>query len=334
MSIVLTEPRLIRIRIYLQAFLALAILLVSGRALSQDPVWDGNTVVMVSERLADGVYAYYQDDAELKAPNGLPIATSGGFIVGERGVLVIDTLLNERLANQVMNLVKEVTDQPIRYVLNTSYHGDHSYGNMYFPATTTIIQHENTKAYINEHFAEDTAFMIANFGAGRGIEEIVPTTGDILVPSGGRISLDLGGRIVQIIDFGFAQSGGDLLVWEPAAKVLWTGNPVIAIGPSLPWLLDGHFLETLETLQRVYDFLPADARIVPGHGPVRDREDMQWHIDYLTTIKTHVEEAVSQGLSLEETVASVTVPGYRGYALFDWVHPQMNVPAAHEDLSN
>jgi len=47
---------------------------------------------------------------------------------------------------------------------------------------------------------------------------------------------------------------------------MWGGNPVIAAKPALPWLLDGHLVETLETMTRVYDFPPADARIVPGHG--------------------------------------------------------------------
>ena len=300
---------------------------------AKEPVWDGNKVVLVSEKLQKGVFAYYPSDAKELEKQGRPVATSGGFIIGDKGVLIIDTMLNRRLNMQMQELVRRETDKPIRFAVNTSFHGDHSYGNMYLPKTAVIIQHGFTKEYIDEHFQKDTEFMIQNFGQGRGIEEIIPRTGDILVPKGGRITLDLGDKAVEILDFGFAQTGGDLFVWEPESKVLWAGNPIIAVKPSLPWLLDGHLIETLETLNRVYAFLPDDARIVPGHGSVMGREDIKWHIDYLGAVKEKVQAAIDAGLTLEQTVQRVKMPEFRGYALFDWVHPGLNVPAAYKDLS-
>ncbi len=301
---------------------------------AQEPVWDGNKVELVSEKLADGVFAYYASDAKELEKQGKPVATSGGFIAGAKGVLIIDTMLNKRLNTQVQNMVRNETGKPIIFAVNTSYHGDHSYGNMYLPKDTVVIQHIHTKRYIDEHFKADTEFMIQYFGKGRGIEEIVPHTGDILVSEGGKITLDLGGKLVDVIDFGFAQAGGDLFVWDPEAKVLWTGNAIIAVKPSLPWLLDGHLLEILETLKKVYAFLSKDARVVPGHGSVMGREDIQWHIDYLDNLKKQVQAAIDDGLTLEETVERVKMPEFSGYALFGWVHPSMNVPAAYKELSH
>ncbi len=298
-----------------------------------EPIWDGNVVELESERLADGVYAYYPNDAEEKEQKGIPVATSGGFIVGDNGVFMIDTMLNQRLNNQAQALISEITDLPILFAVNTSFHGDHSYGNMYLPEQTIIIQHQATKTYIDEHFAKDTEFMIQNFGQGRGIEEIKPVTGDILIPEGGRLTINLGQKSVDVIDFGFAQTGGDLFIWDPESKVMWTGNPIITVKPSLPWLLDGHLLETLATLTKVYDFLPNDAQIVPGHGTPMKRDDIKWHIDYLETVKIQVQTAIDQGLTLEQTVEKVTMPEFVGYALFNWVHPGLNVPAAYKDLS-
>ncbi|MCL1035833.1 MBL fold metallo-hydrolase [Shewanella submarina] len=316
-----------------KGMLAVAItLFASGYSQAQEPVWDGNKVVLVSEKLSDGVFAYYPSDAKALESKGAPVATSGGFIVGDKGVLVIDTMLNKRLNAQVQKLISQATDKPLLYAVNTSFHGDHSYGNMYLPPETKIIQHQKTQDYITSHFKADTEFMISNFGQGRGIEEIVPVAADILVGNGGNIMLELGGRTVEIIDFGFAQTGGDLFIWEPEAKVMWTGNPIITVKPSLPWLLDGHLLETLETLEAVYAFLPEDARIVPGHGSVMGREDIKWHIDYLDAIKTQVQAAIDDGLTLEETVKRVTLPEFSGYALYGWVHPALNVPAAYKDL--
>ncbi len=319
-------------KLLINTLLAVAIVF-PQTAFAQEPVWDGNKVVLISEKLENGVYAYYPSEAKAKESKGLPVATSGGFVVGEKGVLMIDTMLNKRLNEQAQALIGKATNKPIIYAINTSFHGDHSYGNMYLPKSTRIIQHEVTKQYIDTHFEGDTEFMMQNFGKGRGIEEIKPVAADVLIPKGGKLTLDLGGKSVEIMDFGFAQTGGDLFVWEPTSKVMWTGNAIITIKPSLPWLLDGHLVETLTSLQKVYDFLPEDARIVPGHGSVMAKKDLKWHIDYLTTVKKEVEAAIADGLTLEQTVERVKMPEFTGYALHGWVHPGLNVPAAYKDLS-
>ena len=298
-----------------------------------EPVWDGNTIKMVSETMSPGVFAFYASDAQALNAKGAAAGTSGGLIVGSKGALLIETMLNKRLNKQVQDLSHKLGKKPLLYAINTSAHGDHSFGNMYMPASTTIIQHANTRTYVDKHLADDKAFMIQHFGKGRGIEEIKARTGDVLVPAGGKITLDLGGKTVDVIDFGFAQTGGDLWVWEPQSKVMWSGNPVIASKPALPWLLDGHLVASLETLRKVYDFLPSDARIVPGHGVPMTREALKWHIDYLAAVRLQVQTAIDQGLTLEQTVKQVALPEFAGYALFGWVHPMLNVPAAYKDLS-
>ena len=312
---------------------SITIALLSLDAHAGEPVWDGNTIKMVSETLSPGVYAFYASDAQALNAKGAAAGTSGGLIVGSKGALLIDTMLNKRLNKQVQDLSRKLGKKPLLYAINTSAHGDHSFGNMYLPTSTTIIQHANTRTYVDEHLADDKAFMIQNFGKGRGIEEIKARTGDLLLPAGGKITVDLGGKTVDVIDFGFAQTGGDLWVWEPQSKVMWSGNPVIASKPALPWLLDGHLVASLETLRKVYDFLPNDARIVPGHGVPITREALKWHIDYLAAVRAQVQAAVDQKLTLEQTVKQVVLPEFSGYALFGWVHPMLNVPAAYKDLS-
>ena len=313
--------------------LALLAALFAGGATATEPIWDANKVQMQSEKMADGVFAFYATNARELNAQGRAAATSGGLIVGSKGALLIETMLNQRLNTQVQELSRKLGGKPLIYAVNTSSHGDHSFGNMFLPASTRIVQHVNTRSYITNHLADDKAFMIKNFGTGRGIEPIKARTGDILVPVMGRTALDLGGKVVEIIDFGFAQTGGDLWVWEPQSKIIWAGNPIIAAKPALPWLLDGHLVATLETLKRVYDFLPPDARIVPGHGVPMSREDMKWHIDYLATVRAKVQAAVDKGLTLEQTVQQTSMPEFGGYALFGWVHPGLNVPAAYRDLS-
>lgn len=317
----------------MQGILALALtLFMHTSANAAEPVWDANKVQLQADKLADGVFAIYPShSAELNAKGGAA-ATSGGLIAGSKGVLMIETMLNKRLNQQVQALNKKLTGKPILFAVNTSAHGDHSFGNMYLPTSTRIVQHQNTRNYIAQHLEEDKAFMMKYFGTGRGIEVIKAREADILVPSMSKVLIDLGGKVVEIMDFGFAQTGGDLWVWEPQSKTMWAGNPIIAAKPALPWLLDGHLLATLDTLKRVYEFLPNDARIIPGHGRAIGREDIKWHIDYLVAVKDAVQKAIDKGNSLEQTVQQVTLPEYKGYAIFDWVHSGLNVPAAYKDL--
>lgn len=299
-----------------------------------EPIWDANQVQMRSQPLAPGAFALLPADAAEINARGGAAATSGGLIVGSRGALLIETLLNQRLHEQVRAIAKEkAAGLPLLYAVNTSSHGDHSFGNMFLPPETRLVQHVQTAHFIATHLDQDKAFMLQNFGQGRGIEPIRAREPDILVPAGGKLVLDLGGRQVEILDFGFAQTGGDLFVWDAQSRTLWAGNPVIAAKPALPWLLDGKLVQTLATLQKVYDFLPADATIVPGHGVPMPREGLRWHLDYLQAVQSGVNDALARGLSLEQTVAELKMPQFRGYQLFDWVHPVLNVPAAYRDLA-
>lgn len=296
-------------------------------------VWDAGTVQLEMEKLGNGVYAYYPTDARDKNPKGYPVATSGGFVVGEKGVLVIESMVNKRLADQVIGFVKKITDKPILYVVNTSYHGDHAYGNYAFPKTAKIIQHSKTKAFMEnkEAFEVDKKFMAQYFGANRGIEDVVARTADIIVDD--KKTIDLGNKTVEIMHLGFAQTEGDLFVWLPNDKVFWTGNPVVAMPPALPWLLDGKHEEVLATMKKVRRFLPDDAIVVPGHGIPIKPEDIEFKIRYLETLHQEVKNAVEKGLTLEEAQKSIAMKEFQGYALWGWVHSGVNVPNTYKDLS-
>lgn len=296
-------------------------------------VWDAGTVQLEMEKLANGVYAYYPADAKDKNPKGYPVATSGGFVVGDNGVLVIESMVNKRLADQVMEFVKKVTDKPILYVVNTSYHGDHAYGNYTFPKSAKIIQHSKTKAFMDnkEAFEADKKFMAQYFGANRGIEEAEARTADIIVDD--KKSFDLGNMKVEIMRLGFAQTEGDLFVWVPGAKVFWTGNPIVAMPPAIPWLLDGKHEEVLATMKKVRKFLPDDAIVVPGHGIPINPKDIDFTINYLETLHNEVKTAVEKGMTLEQAQKNITMKKFQGYALWGWVHSGVNIPNTYKELS-
>jgi glyoxylase-like metal-dependent hydrolase (beta-lactamase superfamily II) len=290
------------------------------------PPWDAARVNLTSKELAPGVFAVLPDDVFDKDHVG----TTAGFVIGERNVLVIEGLLNGDLASQLIGLVRRVTTKPIRFLVNTSYHGDHAYGNYLFPDTTVILQHPATKKYMEEKFEEDRSFMIGLMGKGKGIERVQARTADISVPD--MVSVDLGGRIVEVRHFGFAQTPGDLVIWVPDAKVLWVGNMIQAPSPALPWLLEGRHHDTIETLSRVRDFLPQDATIIPGHGRPMRPADIEFPLRYLHELDGSVRKAIDEGRSVEEALDAVAMAHYGEYSLFDWAHKTVNVPAVYHHL--
>ena len=290
------------------------------------PPWDAASVNLISKEMAPGVFAVMPDDVWAKDH----VATTSGFVIGERSVLVVEAMLNGDLASQLIGLVRRETSKPIRFLVNTSYHGDHAYGNYVFPDGTVVIQHPETKRYMDEHFEDDRSFMLGLMGKGKGIERVQPRSADITVSD--MISVDLGGRTVEIRHFGFAQTPGDLVIWTPDAKVLWVGNMIQAPSPALPWLLEGRHRDTIETLTKVREFLPEEATIIPGHGRPMRPVDVDFPIQYLRELDAAVGAAIAEGRSADETLEAVGMRHFAEYSLFDWAHRTVNVPAAYQAI--
>jgi glyoxylase-like metal-dependent hydrolase (beta-lactamase superfamily II) len=295
-------------------------------------VWTPNAIRLTSEQLAPGVFAIYDDNSAEHGPAGVPLATSGGFVIGDDSVLLVESMINRQLFCQAVELVKAQTDRPIRYVVNTSSHGDHTFGNAFLPDDVEVVQHARTAEFIAANFVEDVEFMKANFGEDQGLDEITPVAADIRVGDEGW-SVDLGGKTVEARYYGFAQTPGDLFVWVPDAKVLWTGNAFVAEEPALPWLLAGQGEAAEVTLHAVQDALPSGSIVVPGHGRPLAPAGMNFYLDYLGAMIAGVRAAVEGGLTLEQTVAAVTLEEYQGYGLWGWIHQQVNVPNTYGELA-
>lgn len=296
-------------------------------------IWTPNAIKLTSQQLAPRVFAVYDASATKNSPAGVPLATSGGFVVGDDGVLVVESMINRQLFCQLVGLVRAQTDKPIRYLVNTSSHGDHSYGNTFLPPEVQIVQHQRTAEFIAAHFAEDVEFSKMNFGADQGLDEVRPVAAHILVRDGETWGVDLGGIRVEARYHGFAQTGGDLFVQVPSAKVVWTGNPLVAAKPAVPWLLAGHAKEVSATLAEVRASLPPDTIVIPGHDHPHGVDAFGFSIDYLNTLASEVGSAVQQGRTQQETVASVTLqPFNQGYAIWDFIHSMVNVPNTYNEL--
>jgi glyoxylase-like metal-dependent hydrolase (beta-lactamase superfamily II) len=300
------------------------------------PIWDANKVTLKLHKITNEVYAVIPETAETETSKGIPQATTAGFIIGDKGVLLIETMLDKRLYDQLYALVRSVTQKPIIYAVNTSDHGDHCFGNYLLPKETTIIQNEFCKDNLAKNFENIKQFMVMLFGKNRGIEEVKYRAADIAIPKDQSLKLDMGkGNSVELINTGTAQSPADLFVFvsTPAKRVVWVGNPFIGESPTIPWLFDGYFLEPQKNLLKIYNMLDAYDVIIPGHGRITDKAGIKYTIDYVSALSEQVKEAVNKGQTLEQTQTSVTMKEFdKGYELFHWLHYNFNLPNAYKDI--
>jgi len=300
------------------------------------PIWDVNKVTLKIHKISENVYAVSPSTTETETTKGIAQATSAGFIVGDKGVLLIETMLSKGLYDQLYKLIRSVTPKPIVYAINTSDHGDHCFGNYLLPKETIVIQNEFCKENLAKNYDNIKQFMIMLFGKGRGIEESVYRPADITIAINQTLKIDMGkGNIVEVINVGTAQSPADLFVYLKSASgnVLWAGNPFIAESPTIPWLFDGYFLEPVQNLNKIYNMISDKDIVVPGHGRITNKAGIKYTIDYVTALQTNVENAVKKGLTLEETKAAVTMKEFdKGYELFNWLHFNFNVPNAYKDI--
>jgi glyoxylase-like metal-dependent hydrolase (beta-lactamase superfamily II) len=300
------------------------------------PIWDANKVTLKLHKITNEVYAVLPATAEAETDKGIPQATTAGFVIGDKGVLLIETMLDKRLYDQLYALVRSVTQKPVIYAVNTSDHGDHCFGNYLLPEETLIIQNEFCKDNLAKNFDNIKQFMITLFGKDRGIEAVKYRAADITIAKDQNLKLDMGGgNSVELINTGTAQSPADLFVFvsTPAKRVVWVGNPFIGESPAIPWLFDGYFLEPQKNLVKIYNMLDEHDVIIPGHGNITNKTGIKYTIDYVNALSKQVATAVNKGETLEETQASVTMKEFdKGYELFHWLHYNFNLPNAYKDI--
>lgn len=257
------------------------------------PMLDPAGVTLETRELASGVYALLSNTG--------PIDNSG-FVVGERGVLVVDAHINGAMARQIQAAVRAVTDRPILYLAHTNHHGDHTFGNHAFPQETRIVAHTRTAASM-QLWARERPFMqqlVA--GDASVLDEEPPRPADIVFEQS--LRLDLGGRSVDLYHFGEGNTPGDSVVYCPDARVAWTGN--LVVGGAVPWVLEcdarAYFL-TLAGLAAALDI----EIVVPGHGEIVPGTMVATCVGYFADLLASVRAARAAGWSLEQAMTRLTL---------------------------
>jgi cyclase len=233
-----------------------------------------------------------------------------GFVVGRRGVLVIDTLVTPALARELSAAIRSVTAKPVTHVVNTDFHGDHTFGNQVFAGSAQIIGSTVTRDRLRTEGESHKTWLSSLANVDFSQVEITPpdTTFD------GSATIDLGGRSVDLVAAA-GHTGGDVMVHVPDAKVLFTGD-MLSVN-SIPWLGDSP--DSARWMKDLIDLTSGPAEtFVPGHGPnvtTVGREMIYQALGLLADMREQVTRLAGQGADLDEVISRMDLSRYR-----DWRH--------------
>lgn len=274
------------------SLLCLFLLFCSSLALAAD------SADFTVKKLAEGVYAAVSPDRSKAGSNA-------GFVVGSNGVLVVDTFEGAEPAKELLAEIRKVTNLPIRFVVNTHYHLDHTGGNAVFAeAGAAIVAQRNLRGWLR---TENLKF----FGANPKPEEKTMVESlalpDMLYTDA--VDIYLGSRLVQV-RYMLGHTGGDSVVIVPDANVVFGGDLVWQ--KHLPNLIDATTSEWVKTLEKLLAD-HATATFVSGHGDVASAGDVRDFHDYLVALREAIANARSEGKSgkdLEDAVSAQLKPKY------------------------
>lgn len=218
-----------------------------------------------------------------------------GVSVGEDGVILVDDQYAP-LTDRIRAAVAEITDQPIRFLINTHWHQDHTGGNENFgEAGTLIFAHENVRERMStEQFMER-------------LDRTVPASPEAALPVvtfTEEVALHLNGGI-RVFHVDPAHTDGDSVIEFQAANAVHMGDTFFAGRyPFVDLSSGGSVQGMIDAANRVLGEITPETRIIPGHGPLSGFDDLVQYRNVLTAARARVLEHVRGGDSLQETLAA------------------------------
>ena len=306
-----------------QDFLCAALVLAASPLLRYLPV-EAAERLEVTE-VAPGVFVH-QGRYEVQSPDNRGDMANAGFVVGSEAVAVIDTLGSAVAGEELREAIRQVTDKPIKYVINTHMHPDHVFGNAAFKADNpTFVGHyklaRGLATRADRYLAVNKTMLGAKAFA--GIEVILPT---LAVENA--LSLDLGGRTLKLEAQPTAHTDNDLIVTDSATNTLFLGDLLFSAHvPTLDGSIKGWLVLLDELRER------SVARVVPGHGPhaMALPQALEPEQRYLAAIANDVRRLIEEGKTLEEATKTAGLSEREAWKLFDQYHVR-NVSAAFAEL--
>lgn len=244
---------------------------------------DFSKVEIKTTRLTDSFYALEGEGGRI------------GVLAGPDGILMVDSQFAP-LSERILAALRKISDGPIRFLINTHVHGDHTGGNANFAREgATIMARPQLRA------------RLMNPAAAPGVKPLpaAPAQALPVVTYDVETVIHLNGEAVRLIPTPVAHTDGDTLVYFPKANVIMTGDFFRSVGfPNIDTVNGGSLNGLLASFETVLKLGPADAIIAPGHGPITDKAAVAKHRDMTIAVRDKVAALIKEGRTQDEVVAA------------------------------
>ncbi len=299
-------------------------------------------------RLTDDIYA------RIVNPDGNAVGNAG-FVILEHGVLVFDTHFTPEAGRQLLDDIRSITPKPVRYIVNSHYHPDHTHGNQVFPGACIIAIRETREGILQKDLPSLNRTITVNAtqldrmrsAASKetdpdklaSIKQQIQTRDDYLatlsrlkitapfVVADDYLAIQDGPREARIQFLGPGHTESDTIMYIPSEKIVFCGD--LFFRDAIPNIQDADILKWMATLKKILE-LDAD-RFIPGHGIVGNRRDVERFLDYFEELRSLVEPYVMRGDSVKRAIREIQVPErYSRYRFMNFF--RANIQKMYDEL--
>src|SRR5437016_4813047 len=217
--------------------------------------------------------------------------------VGEDGIVIVDDQFAP-LADKIQAALKElkITDKPVRFVINTHYHGDHTGGNVPFNnAGSTLIAQDNVRKRL------ESGSIAGNGGSMRMENKPAERAALPIITFGHDVTVHLNGEDIRALHFPSGHTDGDAIIFFPKNNVVHMGDDFVRYGfPFIDVASGGSVQGMIDGVEKAAAQLPADVKVIPGHGILSNLDDVREYIKMLKETSAVVQKALDEHKTLDQ----------------------------------
>jgi cyclase len=245
------------------------------------------------------------------AGNVYMLVGAGGNIgasVGDDGIVIVDDQYAP-LADRIQAALKSITDKPVRFIINTHYHEDHTGGNEFFQKQAPIIAHDNVRKRLEE------GGQAGNGGSLHMEATAQPKDALPIITFDHDVTVHLNGEDIRALHVPSGHTDGDSVIYFPKSNVVHMGDDFVTYGfPFIDVDSGGSIDGMISGVEGAIAQLPADVKIIPGHGGVSTLDDVRAYVKMLQETRAAVQDALDKKMTLEQMKEKKLLEPWKKYS--------------------